>query len=85
MNDWFTSKAAEPSVQSWARVILLTIAGTLCCVVLAFTIDSYSFKEGVWRLGTSPENDVIIPLLIAPPFFFYFSANCASWQTHISN
>jgi diguanylate cyclase (GGDEF)-like protein len=71
MNGWFTSKAVEPSVQSWGRVILLTIAGTLCCVVLAFTIDSYSFKEGVWRLGTSPENDVIIPLLIAPPFFFY--------------
>ena len=68
MNGWFTVKF---SVQSWARIILLTIAGTLCCIVFAFTIDSYSFKEGIWRLGTSPEDDVIIPLLIAPPFFFY--------------
>lgn len=71
MNGWFTWKAFKLSARGWARVILLTIAGTLCCVVLAFTIDSYSFKEGIWRLGTSPENDVIIPLLIAPPFFFY--------------
>ena len=68
MNGWFTVKF---SVQSWARIILLTIAGTLCCIVFAFTIDSYSLKEGIWRLGTNPENDVIIPLLIAPPFFFY--------------
>ena len=52
-------------------MVLLTIGGTLCCIVLAFIFDSYSIEEGLWRWGTSPENDVIIPLLIAPPFFFY--------------
>ena len=52
-------------------MVLLTIAGTLCCIVFAFTFDSYSFEKGIWRLGANPKNDVIIPILIAPPFFFY--------------
>jgi diguanylate cyclase len=71
MYGWSAWKAFDLSARSWTRVILLTIVGTLCCIVFAFTFDSYSFEEGLWRLGTSPRNDVIIPLLIAPPFFFY--------------
>ena len=59
------------SATGWNRVIVFTIVGTLCCIVLAFTIDSYSFAEARWRLGANPINDVIIPLTIAPPFFFY--------------
>jgi diguanylate cyclase len=71
MYDGFAGKAFDLSARSWTRVILLTIVGTLCCIVFAFTFDSYSFEENLWRLGSSPWNDVIIPLLIAPPFFFY--------------
>ncbi|EAQ35962.1 hypothetical protein NB311A_01280 [Nitrobacter sp. Nb-311A] len=71
MKAWSFSKSLGLSTQSWTRVILLTIAGTLCCIALAFVIDSYSFVEGRWRLGPSPKDDVIIPLLIAPPFFLY--------------
>lgn len=69
MSCWPTWKAFDLSARSWTRV--LTIVGTLSCIVFAFTIDSYSFAEGIWRLGANPKNDVIIPLLIAPPFFFY--------------
>jgi diguanylate cyclase len=71
MYGWSAWKAFDLSARSWTRVILLTIVGTLCCIVFAFTFDSYSFEESLWRLGASPKNDVIIPLLIAPPFFFY--------------
>lgn len=72
MKGWSFSKSQGLSAQkSWTRVILLTIAGTLCCIVLSFVIDSYSFEEGRWRLGSNPRDDVIIPLLVAPPFFFY--------------
>jgi diguanylate cyclase len=71
MYGWSAWKALDLSARSWTRVILLTIAGTLCCIVFAFTFDSYSFQENLWRLGTSPKDNVIIPLLIAPPFFFY--------------
>lgn len=85
MNGWFKSEALKLSARGWPRVILLTIAGTLCCIVFAFVIDSYSFEEGIWRLGTNPKNDAIIPLLIAPPFFSTFSANCVSWPSHMSS
>jgi hypothetical protein len=62
MNGWSTSKAFELWARSWTRVVLLTIAGTLCCIVFAFTFDSYSFEEGIWRLGANPKNknDVIL-------------------------
>lgn len=59
------------SAKSWARVIVFTILGTICCIAFALIFDSYSFQEGRWRWGAKPENDIIIPLLIAPPFFLY--------------
>jgi len=49
----------------------LTIVGTIVCIAAAFAIDSNSFKTGDWKWGTDPVNDFLIPLLIAPPFFFY--------------
>jgi diguanylate cyclase len=59
------------SAQSWERVFFLTICGTLFCIGVAFSVDSYSFQDNRWRLGLSPVNDLLIPLLLAPPFFFY--------------
>jgi diguanylate cyclase (GGDEF)-like protein len=59
------------SAKGWTRVAVLTALGTLCCIAFALIFDSYSFEEGHWRWGAKPENDIIIPLLIAPPFFFY--------------
>jgi diguanylate cyclase (GGDEF)-like protein len=52
-------------------VVLLTVLGTAFCIVIALFLDSYSFQTGSWRWGTSPWNNVIIPLVLAPPFFFY--------------
>ena len=52
-----------------ARVFLLTSIGTLVCIAVAFAFDSYSFEEG-WRWGGNPINNVIIPLVLAPPLFF---------------
>lgn len=71
MNGRTTWKVLDLSARSWNRVIVLTIAGTLCCIAFAFAFDSYSFTERTWRLGATPKNNFIIPLLIAPPFFFY--------------
>ncbi|MER9844372.1 GGDEF domain-containing protein [Mesorhizobium australicum] len=55
----------------WGRVIVLSSIGTLCCIAVAFAIDSYSLTTGAWRWGESPLNNVIIPLVLAPPFFGY--------------
>lgn len=59
------------SRKSWARVTVLTILGTLCCIAVAFLYDSYSFSDGSWRWGDNPVNNVVIPMLLAPPFFLF--------------
>ncbi len=59
------------SKQGKARVWLLTAVGTLFCIAAAFAIDSYSFDTGQWRWGAKPINNIVIPLVLAPPFFFF--------------
>ena len=63
--DWNWSKTGKP------RVFALTALGTVACIVLAFTFDSYSFARGEWHWGSDPINDFLIPLAIAPPFFYF--------------
>lgn len=58
------------SATSWGRVYLLTFLGTIFCIGVAFAVDSYSFESGSWRWGSDPVNNLIIPLLLAPPFLF---------------
>jgi diguanylate cyclase (GGDEF)-like protein len=59
------------SATGWGRIVLLTVLGTLCCIAGTFILDSYSFATNSWRWGVDPVNDVVIPLVIAPPFFLY--------------
>ncbi len=49
---------------------MLTALGTLLCIAIAFAIDSYSFETGQWGLGERWTNNVVIPLVLAPPFFY---------------
>jgi diguanylate cyclase (GGDEF)-like protein len=58
------------SAHGWSRVFFLTICGTLFCIGMTFFIDGYSFRYNRWQL-VDPLNDWLIPLLLAPPFFFY--------------
>ena len=59
------------SSQGWARVIFLTVAGTIICIILAIIIDSFSLRTLSWEWGPRFTNNIIIPLLIAPPFLFF--------------
>lgn len=59
------------SPTSWGRVVVLSALGTLGCIIVAFAIDSYSFETGSWRWGTQPLNNVVIPLVLAPPIIGY--------------
>lgn len=52
-----------------ARVVAGTVLGTLLCIAVAFAVDSYSFDEG-WRWGDAPINNLVIPLILAPPAFY---------------
>ena len=58
------------SAKGWARVYALTALGTAACIAFSFAFDSYSFLSGTWQWGSDPINNLLIPLLIAPPFFF---------------
>ncbi|MEO3389028.1 GGDEF domain-containing protein [Mesorhizobium sp. CAU 1741] len=62
LNLWLTSQF---------RVVLLTVLGTLICIGIALAIDGYSFDDGGWRWGARPWNNVIIPLLVAPPLLYF--------------
>jgi diguanylate cyclase len=59
------------SPTSRLRVYALTGLGTLACVALAFAVDSFSLETGTWRLEERWINNLIIPLLIAPPCFYF--------------
>lgn len=61
-------KRLDFSAKGRSRVVALTILGTLICIVAAYAIDSYSAEDG-WQLGGI--NNLIIPLVLAPPFFYF--------------
>lgn len=64
-------KWLDLSARGWGRVVLLTVLGTACCIALALVLDNFSFTAGVWQWQPFWTNDVYIPLVIAPPFFFF--------------
>lgn len=59
------------SARGRARVWALMVLGTLVCIALAFAIDSFDFTTGRWRWGSDPVNNFVIPLVVAPPIFFF--------------
>ena len=67
-------KNIDWSSRGRARVYALTVLGTLLCIAVAFIIDSYSLETGIWQLSDSWLNNLIIPLVLAPPFFYYLLA-----------
>lgn len=50
-------------------MLALTVVGTSLCILFALAYDSYSFGNG-WRWGPRPWNNVFVPLVLAPPFFY---------------
>lgn len=65
------NSALNLSARSRARVWLFTALGTIFCIAVAFGIDSYSWQTGTWRWGSNPLNNLVIPLVLAPPIFFF--------------
>ena len=45
--------------------------GTLACIVLAFALDGYSFQSGRWEVPIRWYNNILIPIVVAPPFFYF--------------
>lgn len=64
-------KGLDLSPRGRTRVYLGTALGTLVCILAAFAIDGYSFQTGEWGLGAEPWNNLIIPVVVAPPFFYF--------------
>ncbi|SMH30093.1 GGDEF domain-containing protein [Mesorhizobium australicum] len=43
--------------------------GTLACILAALVLDGFLQESGRWELGDRWINNVLIPLVVAPPFF----------------
>ncbi len=41
------------------------------CIGVAFFIDSYDFATATWQLSSKPFNNVLIPVLVAPPLLLF--------------
>jgi len=63
-------KRIDLSALGRARVYLLTVLGTLLCIAVAIALDGYSFEDGTWSFGARWYNNIIIPLVLAPPLFY---------------
>jgi diguanylate cyclase (GGDEF)-like protein len=59
------------SARGWPRAYTFTALGTVVCIAVAFAFDGYSFRDGTWRWGADPINNLIIPLTLAPPFLLF--------------
>jgi len=65
-----TQMKLDWSARGRARVWAYTTIGTAICIAFAFAFDSYDFATGTWKWGKDPFNNLVIPLLLAPPFFY---------------
>ncbi|MEQ1769738.1 MAG: GGDEF domain-containing protein [Devosia sp.] len=62
------------SPQSWGRVALTTIAGTIVCIIAALYVDSFNFRLlDEAALGRAILTDILLPLLLAAPLLLFFS------------
>src|SRR5204862_4233943 len=62
------------SAQSWGRVIVTTIVGTVFCIVIALAVDSFNLStmEADARMR-SIAIDIFLPILLAVPLLLFFS------------
>lgn len=63
------------SPQSWGRVIVTTLAGTVVCIAVAFYVDSFNFTDmdNATRLRAMV-SDLFIPTVLAVPIIFFLSS-----------
>ncbi len=62
------------SATSWARVILITVAGTSFCIAAAFFVDSFNFPYlSDEALRRAILTDMFLPLVLAGTFIFFLT------------
>ena len=63
------------SPQSWGRVIVFTMAGTIVCVAAAFYVDSFNFAtmDAPSRIRAML-TDVLLPVVLAVPLLLFFTS-----------
>jgi diguanylate cyclase len=64
--DWF-----DLSSRGKGRIVVLTLLGTLCCILVALGFDSFDFSTGEWTLKDRWINNIYIPIILAPVFFSF--------------
>jgi diguanylate cyclase (GGDEF)-like protein len=67
-------KGLDWSATGWARVVLVTIIGTLACVGVATYVDSFTFAaKAPDELVVAILIDILLPLFLAGPLLFFFT------------
>jgi diguanylate cyclase len=63
------------SPESWGRVIVYTVSGTLVCVIAALYVDSYNFVlyDGPTKVRAILI-DIFLPTLLAVPLLLFFTS-----------
>jgi diguanylate cyclase (GGDEF)-like protein len=63
------------SAESWGRVIVTTVAGTLFCVLAALYLDSFNFisLDDAARLRAIT-TDILLPIILAAPLLLFFTS-----------
>ena len=64
-------KEIDLSARGRMRVWVVTALGTLACIAIALAFDSYAFDTGEFQLSDTWFNNIVIPLILAPPIFYY--------------
>jgi diguanylate cyclase (GGDEF)-like protein len=63
------------SARGRTRIVLWTVLGTLGVIILTLGMDSFNFNTFTpTQLIRAIITDIVLPLVIAPPIFFYFSS-----------
>jgi diguanylate cyclase (GGDEF)-like protein len=76
MNKWVQARMKlDLSPESWGRVIVYTVLGTLVCVIATLYVDSFNFA----RLNAADRTraivvDVLLPVVLAVPLLLFFTS-----------
>lgn len=68
------TKTIDVSAESWGRVVVIALAGTVVCVVATLFVDSFNF-DGMdrSRLIQAMAVDILLPTFLALPLLILFS------------
>lgn len=68
------SSLLDLSPRGWGRVIVMTVLGTLFCIVVAISLDQFNYASlDAVQVQRALWMNILVPLVLAGPLLFFFS------------